>query len=320
MNWQAFLNVAFVAGLFASSFRVATPLLLAALGETFTERAGILNIGVEGLMIVGALAGFMGSYYSGSPWIGALSALIAGAIFACLHAYLSAVLGADQIVSGLATNLLALGLAVFTFRAAFGIPAVDPKAATFNLVNLPGLTKIPFIGEVFFHQHIWVYLAWLLVPVCYFIVFRTSWGLKITAVGENPLTAETAGINVQATRFLAVIVGGALAGLGGMTLTLTQLGFFKEAMVAGRGFIAITIVMFGAWNPLGVLGASILFGIADALQLRLQTIGLTSVIPPPIFGKPPLPAYDYRAVYQRPKRQDPGCFYRPVCQAGKAED
>lgn len=280
MNWQGLFNAAFLVGLFASSIRVATPLLLAALGETFTERAGILNIGIEGLMIIGALAGFMGAHYSGSPWIGALCALVAGASLACLHAYLSAFLGADQVVSGLATNLLALGLAIFTFRAAFGIPSADPIAPTFEPVAIPVLADIPFIGEVFFDQHVWVYLSWLLVPACYLLIFKTAWGLKVTAVGENPLAAETAGINVAATRFLAVVIGGALAGLGGMTLTLAQLGFFKEAMVAGRGFIAIAIVMFGRWNPIGVLGAAMLFGLADSLQLRLQTVGMDASIPP----------------------------------------
>jgi general nucleoside transport system permease protein len=280
MNWQGLLNVSFLVGLFASSIRLATPLLLSALGETITERSGVLNIGIEGLMIVGALAGFMGAYYSGSPWIGALCALVAGAGFACLHAYLSAILGADQVVSGLATNLLALGLAIFTFRAAFGIPANDPAAPTFEPIAIPLLANIPIIGAVFFNQHVWVYLSWLLVPVCYLLIFRTAWGLKVTAVGVNPLAAETAGIDVRATRFLAIVIGGALAGLGGMTLTLAQLGFFKEAMVSGRGFIAIAIVMSGRWNPVGVLVAAMLFGFADALQLRLQTVGMNVLIPP----------------------------------------
>jgi ABC-type uncharacterized transport system permease subunit len=280
MNPEGLLNVSFLVGLLASSVRLATPLLLAALGETFAERAGVLNIGVEGLMIIGALAGFLAGHFTANPWVGALAGLLAGALFSCLHAYLSAILGADQVVSGLASNLLALGLAVFGFRAAFGIPASDPRSPTFESVPIPLLSKIPVLGPVLFSQHVWVYLSWLLVAVCYVVLFRTAWGLKVTAVGENPSTAEAAGVSVPATRFLAVVIGGALGGLGGMTLSLAQLGFFKEAMVAGRGFIAIAIVMFGRWNPVGVLGAALLFGAADSLQLRLQTVGVDKYIPP----------------------------------------
>jgi simple sugar transport system permease protein len=196
-----------------------------------------------------------------------------------IHAYLSTYLGADQVVSGLAINLLALGLAVFAFRAAFGIPASDPRAPTFESVSIPLLSAIPFLGDIFFKHHIWVYLSWLLVPACYIALFKTAWGLKLTAVGENPIAAEAAGINVCRTRFFAVLSGGALGGLGGMVLSLGQMGFFKEVMVSGRGFIAIAIVMFGRWNPVGVLVIALLFGVADSLQLRLQTLGMDHYLP-----------------------------------------
>jgi len=280
MSGDGLINLTFIVGLLMASVRLATPLLLAALGETFAERSGVLNISVEGLMIIGALAGFLAGHFSGNPWVGALAAVMAGALFSCLHAYLSAVLGANQVVSGLASNLLALGLAVFAFRAAFGIPASDPRSPTFESVAIPFLSRIPVIGDILFNQHAWVYLSWLLVPLCYLVLFRTAWGLKVTAVGENPSAAEAAGISVSATRFAAVVIGGALGGLGGMTLSLAQLGFFKEVMVAGRGFIAIAIVMLGRWNPFGVLVAALVFGAADSLQLRLQTVGVDKVIPP----------------------------------------
>ena len=280
MIWETLLSTSFIVGLLASSVRLATPLLLAALGETFAERAGVLNIGVEGLMIVGALAGFLAGHFSGNPWIGALAGCVAGILLSSIHAYLSAILGADQVVSGLAINLLALGLAVFVFRAAFGIPASDPRSPTFESVSIPLLSKIPFVGEILFNQHAWVYLSWLLVPICYLVLYKTTWGLKVTAVGENPIAAEAAGVNVRSTRFLAVLIGGALGGLSGMTLALAQLGFFKEVMVAGRGFIAIAIVMLGGWNPVGVLVAALLFGAADSLQLRLQTVGVDRYLPP----------------------------------------
>lgn len=280
MILEGILSASFFVGLLASSVRLATPLLLAALGETFAERAGVLNIGVEGIMIVGALAGFLAGHFSGSPWLGALAGCLAGILFSCIHAYLCTILGANQVVSGLAINLLALGLAVFAFRAAFGIPASDPRSPTFESIPIPLLSKIPILGDIFFNQHAWVYLSWLLVPVCYLVLFKTPWGLKVTAVGETPIAAEAAGVNVRTTRFVAVLIGGALGGLGGMTLALAQLGFFKEVMVAGRGFIAIAIVMFGRWNPFGVLIAALLFGTADSLQLRLQTIGVEHYLPP----------------------------------------
>jgi general nucleoside transport system permease protein len=283
MILQQLVSVPLLVGLFASGIRLATPLLLAALGETFTERSGVLNIGVEGLMIVGALAGFLAGYYTGNVWAGALAGALAGVALSCLHAYLSAVVGANQVVSGLAINLLAFGLAALLFRASFGIPTSDPRSPTFAIVAIPILSQIPFFGAIVFNQHAWVYLAWALVPLSYLVLYRTSWGLKVTAVGQNPIAAEAAGISVRTTRFLAVVIGGALAGLGGMTLSLSQLGFFKEAMVSGRGFIAIAIVMFGRWNPLGVLGAALLFGVADALQLRLQTSGLGDVVPSQFF-------------------------------------
>ena len=280
MAWERFLTTSFIAGFFASSIRMATPLLLTALGETFAERSGVLNIGVEGLMVIGAFSGFLGSHFSGNPWVGALCALIAGALVSCLHAYLTATLATDQIVSGLATNFLALGLVIFGYRAVFGMPSAAPRAATFEHISIPLLSDIPYLGEIFFNHHVWVYISWLLVPVCDFALFRTPWGLGVTAVGENPSAAEAAGISVAGTRFTTVVIGGAFAGLGGMILALTQLGFFTEMMVTGRGFIATAIVLFGRWHPFGVLGAAVIFGAADALQLRLQTMGAGELISP----------------------------------------
>ncbi len=280
MIWDTVLTGSFLVGLLASSIRLATPLLLAALGETFSQRAGVLNIGVEGLMIVGAFASFVVGHFTSNPWLGALAGITAGILFSSLHAYLSAIACANQVVSGLASNLLASGLAVFGFRALFGIPASDPRSPTFEAISIPLLADIPYVGEILFNHHIWVYVSWLLVPLSYVVLRRTAWGLKISAVGESPSSAESAGISVRRVRFVAVLVGGALGGLAGVTLSLGQLGFFKEVMVAGRGFIAIAIVMFGRWDPWGVLLAALLFGTADSLQLRLQTIGATQYLPP----------------------------------------
>jgi len=280
MDLHQFLTTTFIVGFVASSIRLATPLLLTALGETFAERSGVLNIGVEGLMVIGAFSGFLGSHFSGNPWVGALCALLTGALFSCLHAYLTATLATDQIVSGLAVNFFGLGLVIFGYRAVFGMPITAPRAATFEPLHFPLLSELPIFGDILFNHNIWVYFAWLLVPLCYIALFKTPWGLGVTAVGENPAAAEAAGVSVAGVRFKCVVIGGAFAGLGGMVLALTQLGFFTEMMVTGRGFIAIAIVLFGRWHPLRVLGSAMIFGAADALQLRLQTMGAGLFISP----------------------------------------
>jgi general nucleoside transport system permease protein len=276
---QQLLDVGFLVGLLASSIRLATPFLFAALGETVSERAGVLNIGVEGMMLVGALAGFMGGHFTGNPWVGALCGLAAAALFSCLHGTLSVLLAGSQVVSGLATNLLSLGLATFLIRALFGVAQTEPSTPTFPLIHIPWLSDIPIFGAILFRHNVWVYASWLLVPIAWLVLFRSPWGLKVTAAGENPIAAESAGVNVRATRFLAVVIGGGLAGLGGMLLSLSQLGYFRENMVSGRGFIALAMVTMGRWNPVGVLFAALIFGIADSLQFRLQATGAAAIIP-----------------------------------------
>lgn len=281
------LTLTFLVSLLAAGVRLATPLLLAAIGEAITERSGVLNIGIEGVMLMGALVGYLATVFSGNPWVGAVAALGAGVVASSLHGYLSAFVGADQIISGLATNLLALGIATFAMRTVFGLTSSPAQANTFDPLAIPVLSGIPVVGDILFNQHPWVYISWLLVPVCYVALSRTAVGLEIGAVGENPLAAEAAGVGVQKVRFLSVLAGGALAGLAGMTLPLSHLGLFREGMVAGRGFIAIAIVTLGRWSPIGVLGGALLFGIADALQFRLQTAGLSEYIPNQVlFGAP----------------------------------
>ncbi len=273
MPWEKVLTEAFIVGLLATGVRLATPLLLAALGEIFAERSGILNISVDGMMLIGALCAFLGSYYSGSPWIGVLTGMLGAGVISLVHAFLSITVAADQVVSGIALNLLSLGLATFFNRGIFGLPLLPPKAAAFTTVAVPLLGSIPFIGPILFNHHGLVYLAFLLVPISSIILYKTTFGLRITAVGENPRAAEAVGINVARVRYISVAVGGLLAGVAGATLSLAQLNFFKESIVAGRGFISIAVVMFGRWNPLGALAAALIFGIADAFQLHLQAVG-----------------------------------------------
>ena len=268
------LNTTFLIALLSASIRLSVPILLAALGGMYSERAGVVNIGLEGLMLIGAFAGVVGSYFSGSCWIGALVAILSGILIAILFALITVKIKINQIVSGVAINLLAVGLTSFFFRALFGITTVPIIVKAFEPINIPVLSKIPIIGEILFNQTILVYIAFLLVPISSFILFRTSWGLNIRTVGEHPMAADTVGIPVDKVRAICVIVSGALAGLGGCFLSLGQFNMFVDNMVSGRGFIAVAAVIFGKWNPKGILMASFIFGIADALQIRLQMVDI----------------------------------------------
>jgi general nucleoside transport system permease protein len=286
MNWNNLLSDTFLVALLASGVRLATPLLLAALGEVFAERSGVLNVGLEGMMLVGALFGFVGSYYTRSPWAGLLLGMAAAGLVGLLHAYVSVTLAADQVVSGLAINLLALGLVTFVYRALFGVSSAPPTAVRFREIALPGLSQIPVIGPVLFTHHALVYLGLLLVPVAYIALFKTTFGLRVISAGEDPQTADAVGINVARVRYTCVLLGGLMAGMAGVSLSLGQLNLFRENMVAGRGYIAIAVVMFGHWNPLGALGAAVLFGVVDALQLRVQALGIAGIPPQMLLALP----------------------------------
>jgi simple sugar transport system permease protein len=268
------LSDVFWIGLMAAAVRLATPILLASLGELLAERAGILNIGIEGMMLVGGLGGFLGSYGSGSPWIGVLAGMAAGIALAILFAYLTITLAANQIVCGIMVNLLAIGVTGFGHRVIFGMTTVIPSAPSLVDWHIPGFAEIPVLGPILFQQNPLVYVGFALVFACWFMLFRTTWGLKIRAVGEYPIAADSLGVNVHIVRYAAVLACGGLAGIGGAFLSLGQLNMFVEEMTAGRGFIALAVVIFARWHPVGALGASLLFGAAEALQFRLQAIGV----------------------------------------------
>lgn len=273
MGWDILLNQAFLLGLFAAGIRVAAPLLLASLGELVSEKAGVLNIGLDGMMLTGSLAGFLGAYYFGNSWVGMIIGMLAGGLISLIHSYLSITLNTDQVVNGIALNVFSWGLTSLVFRVIFGISAIPPKIQPLGTLEIPLLSELPFLGEVLFKQSPLVYLALLLVIACWLVLFRTDFGLSLRAVGENPAAADTAGINVKRIRYLAVTTAGLLAGLGGAFLSVAQLGAFSDNMTAGRGFIALAVVIFGRWTPHGALLASLLFGFAYALQLSLQALG-----------------------------------------------
>lgn len=269
---EIILTSAFLVNLLAAGIRLAAPLLMAALGEIITERSGLLNIGIEGIMLMGALFAVFGSDFSGNAWVGALTAMISGAILGLLFAFITITLSGDQIVTGMAINILSLGVSTYLFRLAYGLAGSSHKVAAFKPIYINGLSDIPIIGKILFQQTALVYLAFLLVPVVTFVLFKTMWGLSLRTVGDHPKAADTMGVKVISMRYIAVIIGGMFAGLAGAVLSLSHLDVFVENLSAGRGYIALAAVVFGQWHPVGAMLSALLFGIADALQLRLQTI------------------------------------------------
>lgn len=273
MTWSHILEQTFLTGLFAAMLRQATPILYTALGELLTERSGVINIGIEGNMLVGALAGFAGSYFTGMAWGGVVCALVLGLLMGLLMGFMSVSLRADQIAVGISINILALGVTGFFFRYLFGDMMLPPSINGFKGIQISGLSEIPFLGPVLFQQVILVYLAFFLVPLVWLVIYRTNFGLNIRVVGEIPDAGESVGIRIAWTRYLCTALGGMLSALGGATLSLGHMNFFVENMTAGRGFIALTAVIFGKWDPWRTLVATLIFGFADALQLRFQVLG-----------------------------------------------
>jgi simple sugar transport system permease protein len=273
--WNDLISQTFLIGVLAAGIRLATPILLAALGEVFAERAGVLKISIEGEMLVGALCGFLGAFYLKNLWLGLIIGMGSAALYSLIAGILSITLKVDQVITGITLNILALGLTSFFYRFILGKSFIPPSVPPLKVLPIPLLKAIPILGQILFTQNIIVYLTFfVLVPVSTFVLFKTTFGLNLRAVGEYPLAADTVGIRVYAIRYVCVVLGGLFAGLGGAFMTLAQLNMFTENLTAGRGFIALAAVIFGRWHPVGAMIATLLFGIADALQLRLQALGV----------------------------------------------
>jgi len=270
MSW-----IATTEGVAGAAVRMAVPLIFAAQGELLAERAGVLNIGLEGLMLCGAFTGAAVAAAAGSPWIGLAAGMSVGALLAAAFGLLVVLRGADQVVAGIALNLLALGLTGVLYHAAASASGVSGSLAapTFHDFPLAGLAAIPLVGRAFFERNVLCYLAYALTPAVAFFLYHTRAGLRWRATGEHPLAAETAGANVARVRMAAVTACGALAAAGGVYLSIGHLDRFGENMVAGRGFIALAIVILGRWNPWGALAAGLFFGLAQGLQLALGARG-----------------------------------------------
>jgi len=262
MGWETWLIVTL-----SRTLAYGTPLLLGTLGEIYTERSGVLNLGIEGMMIMGAYAGFSTAYTTGSPWLGIMVAALVGGAFSLIHAFASITLKANQVVSGLSLTMLGLGLSGVLGRGWEG----KPLPVSIPEITVPSLSKIPFLGPILFEgQNLIVYLTILLVPLLWYILYRTRIGITIRSVGENPATADSLGINVSRVRYLCVVVGGILAGVAGGYLSVAYRPAWTEGMTAGMGWIVIALTIFAFWNPaIGMLGAY-LFAALYHLSFRLQ--------------------------------------------------
>ncbi len=274
---EGLFSLTFLVALIAAMLRVATPLVLGAVGEIINERAGVLNLGIEGIMFLAAFVGFAvaaqldAAGVDGSLWFGLLAAMLAGVLMSLLMGLFAVTLGVNQHVAGLGITLLCTSLALFSFRLVFGSSDVLPSIAPFSQVTL--LADLPVIGPIS-QQYPLTYLAFLVAaPLAHWLLRRTRFGLNVRAVGENPEAADTAGVSVATTRYLALALGGSLMGAAGAFLSLAQLGAFTPGIIAGRGWVCIALVIFARWQPLRAIWGALIFGGVYALQLRLQTLG-----------------------------------------------
>ncbi|MEM2107885.1 MAG: ABC transporter permease, partial [Candidatus Bathyarchaeia archaeon] len=243
-------------------------------GGIFSERVGVVNIALEGMMLSGAFSGVLATYGTSNPWIGVVVSILVGGLLGLLHALLTVKFAGNQIVSGTGINIFALGFTAYMSQVVWGSRGASPNVQGLEAVSIPLLKDLPIAGEIIGNQTPLVYVALIVVVISYIILSKTLLGLRIKAVGEHPAAADTAGINVYRTKYLCVILSGMLAGLGGAFLSLGHLSLFALGMSGGRGFIALAAMILGGWTPFGALGASLFFGFADALQMRLQSIGV----------------------------------------------
>lgn len=280
MPWEQVLTWSFLVAWSTAGIRLAVPVLLAVLGEIMTERSGVMNLGLEGVMLVGAMVGFFVAHSIEhtihlsdlAAWAGLAAGLFAGAVMGLFMAVLTISLRADQVIAGVTLVLLGQGLTSYLYRQQ--VASLGSRVTGLAPLSIPVLSKIPVVGDILFNHNPLVYAAAGLTLLCWFFLFRTNWGLEVRAVGENPLAAATSGLNVERIRYQCVLIGSAMAGLGGAVLTVVQLNLFTEGITAGRGWIALALVFFSRWQPLWGLIGALLFGFADALQFRIQAMGL----------------------------------------------
>jgi len=258
-------------GILASGIRLATPYLYAALGETFGQKSGVLNLGVEGVMLLGAFFSFYVAFTTGNLWLGLLAAIVMGAIMGVVIAIVNVTLQAQQGISGIGIYLFGLGMSDLLFQITLG---TVETVKGFPEMHFPVLSDLPWVGEIFFQQNLLVYIAYILVPISWFLLNKTNVGLKIRAVGENPEAADSLGVSVSTVRYFTCILGGILSGIAGASMSIALLNVFQQNLTSGLGFIAVALVYFGGWRPFGVLIGSLIFSMVNALQLWVQVLSI----------------------------------------------
>lgn len=277
MDWSLILNWTFMIALLTAAIRLAVPVLLATLGEIVTQRSGVMNLGLDGVMVIGGVAGFMvafqfqsGPLVALSPWLGLLAGMLAGMVMGLILALFAVTLHADQVITGVTLVVFGNSMGNYLYRQQFS--SLTARTNGLPPFEVPLLSQIPVIGDILFKHDATVYLTFFLVLVVSALLFKTTWGLNIRSVGESPAAADTSGIRVAGVRYTAVLIGAALAGLGGAVLTVVQLRMFREGIMGGRGWIAVALVIFARWKPGLALVGALLFGLADAIQYRIQAL------------------------------------------------
>jgi general nucleoside transport system permease protein len=262
--------------LLARTITMGTPLLYGSLSEVYAERSGVMNTAIEGIFLIGAWAGFVAAYQTGGNLaIGLAAAIFAGVVTAALYGWICVYLKQHQIVTGTAINILALGICSYFQRVIFGVPVTPLIVEPFQPIPIPVLADIPVVGPILFDQNILTYLLYLLVPIASFVLFKTSLGLSIRSVGENPEAGDVAGIDVDRLRFLTILFAGVMCGIAGAFYSIGYLGMFTITIIGGRGWIAFAICFLGNWKPLGVLVGTLVFGLAEAVAIAMQSSGTT---------------------------------------------
>jgi ABC-type uncharacterized transport system permease subunit len=274
LTWAARGRSFNLTGMLRSSLQAATPIAMSALSGVWCERSAVINIGIEGMLLTGAFVGVVVASAAGSLWLGLIAAVLGGAVLGALLAVLSIRFKVDQVVSGTAINIFAVGLTSYLGAAWLTENQALNASGRFGLFALPLLSEIPILGPIFFNVNLLIYLMMILIGVTHVVLFYTRWGLRTRAVGEHPLAADTLGIDVFRIRYVNVVVGGMIAGLGGAYFTLGSVGRFDEVMTAGRGFIGLAAMIFGQWSPLGAFASSLIFGFFDSLQVKLALLNV----------------------------------------------
>lgn len=285
LTWQASGTSVNLAGMLTSAVLLAVPITLGAFSGVLSERAGVVNIAIEGMMLMGSMIGALVGSIFNNPWIGLLGAIISGLLLSLLHAVLSIKYKINQIISGTVINIFSAGMTAFISQKYLQTNQALNTPPMFTRISIPGLANIPLLGPMFFNTNVFVYMMFALLIIIQVALFSTRWGLRLRSVGEHPRAADTLGINVIRTRYIAVLLSGMVASIGGAFFTLGSVGRFNEGMTAGKGFIGLAAMIFGNWRPLGAIGAGFIFGFADAIGSKLLLLG--SAIPPQIMAMAP---------------------------------